>query len=323
MGVKSIFPAIFDSVSRQKEKIVCVSLPSENFPVTLLAALGQAALYTEEHSTSPVEIQSPLEEAAKIIRQVYSVLPVYDKIVPALLSGGIWKLPKTCKFTPGVPDVEFTCEYKYDGERTQIHYMENGSVEIYSRNAERNTEKFPDVVAAVSRLKKPSLSSFVLDCEIVAYDREKQRILPFQVLSTRKNKYVDINEIKVNVCIFAFDLLYLDGQPLLQELLKIRREHLYASFEEETGFFKFATAITTNDIEEILKFLDTAVDESCEELIIKTLDKDATSEPSKKSLIWLKLKKDYLEKGFAGFGTYCCFPWSWETYWLSAQSSPS
>lgn len=34
---------------------------------------------------------------------------------------------------------------------TQIHYMENGSVEIYSRNAERNTEKFPDVVVAVSR----------------------------------------------------------------------------------------------------------------------------------------------------------------------------
>lgn len=33
----------------------------------------------------------------------------------------------------------------------QIHYMENGSVEIYSRNAERNTGKFPDVVIAVSR----------------------------------------------------------------------------------------------------------------------------------------------------------------------------
>lgn len=33
----------------------------------------------------------------------------------------------------------------------QIHYMENGSVEVYSRNAEWNTGKFPDVVAAVSR----------------------------------------------------------------------------------------------------------------------------------------------------------------------------
>jgi len=29
--------------------------------------------------------------------------------------------------------------------------MEDGSVEIYSRNAERNTGKYPDVVDAVSR----------------------------------------------------------------------------------------------------------------------------------------------------------------------------
>lgn len=33
----------------------------------------------------------------------------------------------------------------------QIHYMEDGSVEIYSRNAERNTGKFPDVVLTVAR----------------------------------------------------------------------------------------------------------------------------------------------------------------------------
>ncbi|KAI5442630.1 hypothetical protein KIW84_011606 [Lathyrus oleraceus] len=48
-------------------------------------------------------------------------------------------------------DIEITCEYKYDGERAQIHYMENGSVEIYSRNSKRTTGEFPDVVAAVSR----------------------------------------------------------------------------------------------------------------------------------------------------------------------------
>ena len=79
-------------------------------------------------------------KAAKIIKQVYSVLPIYDKIVPALLEVGVWKLPETCKFSIGVPvgpmlakatksvsevidkfqGLEYTCEYKYDGERAQV-----------------------------------------------------------------------------------------------------------------------------------------------------------------------------------------------------------
>lgn len=35
---------------------------------------------------------------------------------------------------------------------------------------------------------------------------------------------------------------------------------LYQSFEQEAGYFQFATAITSNDIDEIQKFLDAAVE---------------------------------------------------------------
>ncbi|KAM4109757.1 hypothetical protein ACJW30_03G143700 [Castanea mollissima] len=82
--------------------------------------------------------------------------------------------------------------------------------------------------------------------------------------------------------------------------------HLYGSFEEETGYFQFATTITSNDLDEIQEFLHNAVDArspihklaghggtriiSCEILIIKTLTKDATYEPAKRLLHWLKLK---------------------------------
>ncbi|CAA7399102.1 unnamed protein product [Spirodela intermedia] len=282
---------------------------------TVLIALGQAAAYCDTLPAPPPESQSPLEEAAKIIKQVYSVLPDYDKIIPNLLRLGVWKLSEVCKFSLGVPvkpmlakptkgvseildkfqGMEFTCEYKYDGERAQIHYMEDGSVEIYSRNAERNTGKYPDVVNSVSRFKKPSVKSFVLDCEVVAYDREKQKILPFQILSTRARKDVAMGDIKVEVCTFAFDILFLNGEALLQEQLRTRRQHLYDSFEEIPGYFQFATALTSTDLEEIQNFLQIAVNSSCEGLIIKTLDGDATYEPSKRSNNWLKLKKDYMD----------------------------
>lgn len=46
----------------------------------------------------------------------------------------------------------------------------------------------------------------------------------FQVLSTRARKGVIVGDIKVQVCLYAFDLLYLNGQELLQEPLSARRE---------------------------------------------------------------------------------------------------
>lgn len=313
--IKSLLVAATDCEPQYLIRLLQTKLRIGLAEQTLLAALGHAAAYSEKHPSPHANVNSPMEEAEKIVKQVYSVIPVYDKIVPALLSDGVWNLQKTCSFSPGVPvgpmlakptkgvseivdkfhDMEFTCEYKYDGERAQIHYMENGLVEIYSRNAERNTGKFPDVVAAISRLKKPSTTSFVLDCELVAYDREKQKILPFQILSTRARKNVVASDIKVNVCIFAFDILYLNGKPLIQEQLNVRREHLYSSFKEEAAYFQFATNIISNDLEEITKFLEASVNGSCEGLIIKTLSRDATYEPSKRSNNWLKLKKDYME----------------------------
>ena len=47
------------------------------------------------------------------------------------------------------------------------------------------------------------------------WDSEEKRLLEFQKLSTRKRKDVKAEDIKVKVHLFAFDLLYLNGEVSL------------------------------------------------------------------------------------------------------------
>jgi hypothetical protein len=90
-------------------------------------------------------------------------------------------------------------------------------------------------------------------------------------------------------------MLYLNGESLLKSTLEERRAKLHASFEIEQGKFEFAKHWegTTND--ELAGFLEESIKAGGEGLMVKTLSVNATYEPSKRSLNWLKLKKDYID----------------------------
>ncbi|XP_066487152.1 DNA ligase 1 isoform X2 [Tiliqua scincoides] len=317
--IKALFVACRHSearyVARSLEGKLRIGLAEQS----VLSALAQAASLTPPGQKFPPEVldaakgkssevrKAWLEERALIVKQAFCELPNYDTIVSVLLEHGVESLPQHCKITPGIPlkpmlahptkgigevlkrfeEAAFTCEYKYDGERAQIHILENGEVHIYSRNQENNTTKYPDIVGRIPKVKKSTVQSCILDAEAVAWDPNSKQIQPFQG--------VDAADIQVQVCVYAFDLLYLNGQSLVREPLSMRRSLLHSSFTEVEGQFLFATSMDTSNTDEIAEFLERSIKDSCEGLMVKTLEVDATYEIAKRSHNWLKLKKDYLE----------------------------
>ncbi|KAI7875765.1 ATP-dependent DNA ligase [Lichtheimia hyalospora FSU 10163] len=284
---------------------------------TVLTALAHAVVLSQEEikNLSVESKEQKLASAVDTVKSVYNQLPCYDMLIPALLDYPMDQLLERCTMRPGIPlkpmlahptkslkevldrfeDQSFTCEFKYDGERAQIHRLHDGSTKIYSRNSEDMSVKYPDIIDKIEKWVGSSTSSFILDCEAVAWDIEKKCILPFQVLSTRKRKDVKEEDIKVRVAIFAFDCLYLNGESLLQRSLKERREKLRESFKITDNEFYFAEHMDTTKIEDIQSFLDVSIHSSCEGLMVKLFDSDESSyEPSKRSRNWLKVKKDYL-----------------------------
>ncbi|KZT02686.1 ATP-dependent DNA ligase [Laetiporus sulphureus 93-53] len=290
---------------------------------TVLVALAHSFVLAEQERADKRlkqdKLSARLEEAAGIIKTVYSELPTYDRLVPSLLEVGIDKLHEVCKLTPGIPlkpmlakptngigkvldtfeGHHFTCEYKYDGERAQVHRLEDGTINIFSRNSEDMSKKYPDLADQLPQCIKDNTKSFVFDAEAVAIDKETGRLMPFQELSKRKRKDVKVEDIKVRVCLFAFDLIYLNGEPLLKRPFIERRELLKEHFQEVPGEFCFAKGSDCETTEEIQQFLEVSVKDGCEGLMVKMLDGEHSHyEPSHRSVNWLKLKKDYL----AGLG---------------------
>ncbi|OLY80734.1 DNA ligase 1 [Smittium mucronatum] len=244
---------------------------------TVLSALGRAFVTYKAVGKTPTTEQ--LTEAIETIKHVYTQLPNYKILITNLIEHGIKNLEDVCKLIPGIPvkpmlahptksvtevlnrfeNMNFTCEYKYDGERIQIHKSKDIGSISFSRNSENTTDKYKDIISKSDQFCASHTESFIIDAEVVAWDVSKKCILPFQVLSTRKRKDVKENEISVQVCLFVFDILFLNGESLLQKPLNARRDLLKEAFILVPGLFQFAISKDLRSVDEIQNFLEESI----------------------------------------------------------------
>ncbi|KAJ6115895.1 hypothetical protein N7523_006312 [Penicillium sp. IBT 18751x] len=291
---------------------------------TMLIALARAFLYSKpegaEFMIRPQKELASLKKdqlaeiynnAEEIVKASYARHPNYNDLVPCLLEIGVTDellircglalhiplRPMLGSITRDLSDMltklqgrDFSCEYKYDGQRAQVHCDEQGKVSIFSRHLELMTEKYPDLVSLVPQIRGEGVSSFILEGEVVAVDSETGDLQPFQTLSNRAKKNVEIGAITVNVCLFSFDLMYLNGEPLMDRPFRERRELLRSLFIEIPNRFTWVRNLdaTSADSETVLEFFKGAIDVKCEGIMVKVLDntiKPTTNQDEAASII--------------------------------------
>ena len=133
--------------------------------------------------------------------------------------------------------VQAFLEDKYDGMRAQVHCGDSGQagrVAIYSRNREDITESFPELREAFARVGETTVGGLIFDGEILGWDYEGARALPFAVLGQRIGRKRVSNEIRrqIPVVFMVFDLMFAEGKLQLDRPLRERRNMLESLVEE-------------------------------------------------------------------------------------------
>jgi DNA ligase-1 len=131
--------------------------------------------------------------------------------------------------------VHAVIEDKYDGIRAQVHCadpMQPGRVAIYSRNREDITESYPELEEAFAKVSGDGASDgaggLIFDGEVLGWDVEAERALPFSVLGQRigRKRVDDAMRRAIPVVFMAFDLMSAGGELLLPLPLAERRVRL-------------------------------------------------------------------------------------------------
>ena len=272
--------------------------------ITILDGLTQAFTGTKDNRS--------------VVQNAYNIHPDLGEIADVLAHDGLEGI-RRIKIQVGVPiqmmlasriqysqiqqklgGDDFIAEYKYDGERVQVH--KNGSkITLFSRQLKRITTQYPDVVQAVR--DQVHAEDAIFEEEIVAMDPFFEQMRPFQVLSTRRRKY-NIEKLlkEVPVCLYCFDILYVReakgpkstlngyvGQNVMEKPLLKRREIL-ENIITPSERIQYSTKKTLHSTEEMVTFFQEARSAGAEGIMNKQIGKDAIYKAGNRGFLWIKLK---------------------------------
>jgi DNA ligase 1 len=177
-------------------------------------------------------------------------------------------------------------EEKYDGIRAQVHKDGTGKVRIFSRTLDEVTE-FPELAPAIRQLP----GEFIVDGEILAW--RDDRPLPFTELQKRLGrKNLDMfiqNDIPVKYV--AFDVLYQNGELLLDEPLTKRKARLDALGAQAPAAVRLAGRTECKSAEAVRVAFRNALALGHEGIVVKTADSLYT--PGRRGGYWFKLKEPF------------------------------
>ncbi|RMD67493.1 ATP-dependent DNA ligase [Candidatus Pacearchaeota archaeon] len=179
-------------------------------------------------------------------------------------------------------------EHKYDGFRVVISKDSRGELKLFTRRLEDVTKQFPDVCKAVEKLVKGK--SFILDSEVVGYDKKTKRYKPFEAISQRIKRKYEIKKLveELPVEVNVFDVLYYNGKSVMKEPFKKRRALLEKIVKSKPLELKLAENIITADERVAERFYRDVLRAGEEGVIFKNLEAPYT--PGRRVGNMVKLK---------------------------------
>jgi ATP-dependent DNA ligase I len=171
---------------------------------------------------------------------------------------------------------EGAVEWKLDGARVQIHRKDD-EVRVFTRTLDDVTARVPEIVEATLALP---VRSVVLDGEAIAL-RPDGRPEPFQVTASR---FASERERDVPLDLFAFDVLHVDGEDVLDRHGAERAELL----AELVPAAQRTPRLVVSDASAAEEFLQDAIARGHEGVMLKTLDQPYAA--GSRGTGWLKVK---------------------------------